>query len=277
MAIIPKEPEIPENNLLGIIDSETFENPNRDYMGYSESGDSCKRRIWYNFHWCHTEIITARTQRIFDTGHIFETFVIDALTKAGFPITHRQLEVVGCYGHVKGHIDGFVWNINFAGSKMLLEVKTSNDKGFKEILKHKVKRAKPEHYSQMQAYMGKLKIENCLYVCYNKNDSSFYFEIVPYNHTVFLNIESMWFDVLTSEFPPNRIGDKTWYECKMCSKFGICHKNEPIALNCRTCEHVLIEDEGVWACGLSNSELSIEAQRKGCMGYELNKNLTNGE
>ena len=82
---------------------------------------------------------------------------------------------------------------------------------------------------------------------------------------------SIGFDILTSEHPPKKIGEKTWYECKMCSARGICHKGEPIYRSCRSCKHVNIEMEGKWSCDLYGEWLNRESQLASCRDYELDE------
>jgi hypothetical protein len=82
------------------------------------------------------------------------------------------------------------------------------------------------------------------------------------------------FGILTAEHPPKKIGTHTWYECKMCSDKGICHKGEPIKRTCRSCKHVNIEMEGKWSCGHSKfapTPLDYEDQMLACDEYELSE------
>ena len=269
MAKIIKEQINPKNDIVEAIDSQVFPNPNREYMGYSESGSPCKRKTWYNFHWVQEEDISARTMRIFETGTLAEEFMMASLEHAGFKLQDRQKEVIGGYGHVKGHIDG----VTFVGNECyLVEFKTANDKNFKNIVKLGVKRAKPDYYGQITAYLGKFNLEKCLFMTYNKNDSSYYIELVTFNPSHFEEIERMWMDILTAEWPPDKIGDRTWFECKYCNFKKICHEGKMPAQNCRTCQHHNIEDDGKWACSILG-DLPVAVQRVGCDMYQLNTYL----
>lgn len=265
MAIFP---DIPLEEKIAVDVKYSIENKHRDNLGYSSSGDVCKRKIWYDLHWSATKYITDRTERIFETGNQAENFMINSLTKAGYKITDQQLEVSGCHRHVFGHIDGLIHIPEY--EPMLLELKTMKDSNFKAVIKNKVKKAQWKYYCQMQAYMGKLGLKKGLYMAYNKDNSDYYFEIIDYNQNVFEDIESMWDEVITSEYPPDKIGNSTWFECKYCHNSGICHKMEAIDKNCRTCEFGDIHPDGLWKCASDNDVvLSINKQRTGCKKWQL--------
>lgn len=242
----------------------------RSHMGYSSSGEPCKRKVWYEFHWAYQKIIPSKLRRIFETGNIGEDFMKASLESAGYHIHHQQAEVVGVAGHVLGHIDGIIYKDE---GDMIIEFKTMNDKNFKELCKKKCKTAKPQYFYQAQAYMGKMNVDKCLLMVYNKNDSTYYFEVIEFDKSIFKEIEETWFDIISSEYPFDKIGtgSPAWFECKFCQAIDICHYNAAIEINCRTCKHVDIEMAGRWSCGLLHKELSTDEQRIGCSRYELNE------
>lgn len=251
-----------------ILDADDITILPRHYMGYSNSGEPCARKIWYDLHWAYKRKIPARIQRIFDTGHMFEEFMTKTLIGAGIAVHSEQKEVVGQHGHALGHIDGICSGVpGNEDEEHLLELKTMNNKNFKELLNKKVKKSKPGYYAQMTSYMGKLKLKNALFMAYNKNDSAFYYEIVPFDQDHFDYLESRLFDVLVSEFPPEKIGTITWFECKWCDAKDVCHNNAKPEKNCRTCQQGTLEDAGKWTCG-GQDELSVKAQEKGCSSWK---------
>lgn len=247
----------------------------RPHLGYSDSGNECERRTWYAFRWAYEKVIPRRLRKIYDTGHEAEEFMARDLTRVGFQITKQQAEIKGPFGHVLGHIDGIVYHPELFSHPHLLEFKTANEQNFKRICKLGVKRGKRKHYYQMQAYMGKLNLNNALYVLYNKNDSSYYIEVVKFNRTVFEEVERKVVDIVTSEMPPDRIegASPIFFECKFCDAKEACFKNI-IARNCRTCLYGTIEDGGKWTCQKQNyKELTTDAQRLGCEQYRLEPNF----
>jgi len=272
MAILPKQNSAAGQNIANILNEGMIKQTQRGYLGYSSSGEPCLRKLWYSFRWASDDLITKQTKRIFDLGHTLEAEIKKDLIAHGFTITDEQLSVEGSYGHALGHIDGIICLPN-SNDRMLLEIKTSNALAWAAIVKRGVKKEKPTHYSQMQAYMGKLGLRFCLYLCYNKNTSEYYIELVEYDATYYSDIDRKFNSVLMSEFPPDKIGDIEYYLCQWCAFKAVCHEQAVPNINCRTCEFVDIEMEGKWHCRLHNKNLIQDEQRIGCNKYKICKVL----
>ncbi len=287
MAVIPKQTttldlidtiQLPKKEDTGIvlkllceiIEEKANEKP-RGYLGMSSIGDPCSRKLWYEFHFATDKNeFPERTKRIFDTGHIAEAFVIKDLEKIGCEVTNAQAECVGVSGHFKGHIDGEVVGVIEAPKTVhLLEIKTHNDKSFKDVAKKGVKASKPVHYAQVVIYMKKRKLTRALYMAYNKNTSEYYPERIYADNDHARGLEEKATYIISSEEPPPKEFSRTWFACKWCDHFSICHDNTPAANNCRTCVNVDICDDGVWKCAKHKRNLSIEEQKKGCGDYQI--------
>lgn len=268
MAILPKI-----NQIQLAIESGKVIQENRPYIGYSGIGHKCKRYIWLNFRWAFVRSVDKRIARIFERGDWEEERIIRDLRSVGVTVTDQQLEMIDNTGHVCGHIDGIVSNV--AGydtdDRMLLELKTMNDKRFSTYLKEGIKSSDPEYYVQMNMYMGKLGLQKCLFIVTNKNNEQRDYQVYDYDPNCFDEHENIAIDILTSEFPPDRIGHRTYYACKMCSAYEYCQKREiDTAVNCRTCKHSDILMDGKWSCGITGLLLSTQEQRFGvnCIKYE---------
>jgi CRISPR/Cas system-associated exonuclease Cas4 (RecB family) len=258
---------IPHNDPINIVLNHTnIKSSNRPYLGLSQIGDPCHRRLQLYHYWASSSDYNNRVQRIFDTGHRSEAFMIDDLAKAGFIVEDSQAEIIGVGGHWKGHVDGIITSKN-----MLAEFKTHNDKSFKDVKKLKVKKSKPTHYSQVQAYMGYLELSSCLYLAYNKNDSEYYYEIIPFDELFFEELKRKQSEIIMSDILLPRIGNNstTWHECKMCNVRNVCFNKSAPNINCRTCSNVDILDGGKWSCGLNDKVLSVKDQRSACEMYEI--------
>lgn len=246
----------------------------RPYLGMSEIGHSCERFLWYKFHWCYQEILTARMQRLFARGHREEPVIIAELNKVGIRVYDEQLEVEGVHGHVKGHIDGkAIGVIEAPKTEHLAEFKTMNAKAFKEVNDKGVRASKPVYFSQAQSYMGKLKLTRTLFVADNKNDDSMYIERLYFDKDIYDNLMVRTERIILSEVPPERKFKRTWYECKYCSAFTICHGTFPVEQTCRTCKNVDILMKGEWACNKYGMVLATDQQRLGCTNYEVMNGL----
>lgn len=268
MAILPKSNNAPGQNIADILDREPVIQNKRGYLGYSNSGEPCLRKIWYSFRWADMDIISEQTNRIFNIGHTLEAEIKKDLVNHGFTIINEQLSVEGCYGHAQGHIDGLV-SLPDSNEVMLLEIKTSNTLAWSAIVKRGVQKEKPGHYLQMQAYMGKLDLKQALYVCYNKNTSEYYTEIVEFNQIIYSDIDRKFNSVLMSEFPPDKIGDSSYFACQWCAYKAVCHEQTKPKISCRTCEFANIEMEGKWSCSKHDMILEECTQKIGCEQYKM--------
>ena len=75
------------------------------------------------------------------------------------PDSGDQWRVSAVNGHFGGSLDGVAKGLPEAPkSPAILEMKTHNEKSFKELMSKGVKNAKPQHYAQMTVYMGLMEI-----------------------------------------------------------------------------------------------------------------------
>lgn len=193
---------------------ESLPREKRDYIGVSQIGGVCPRKIWYNFNHSTEEKLSGRILRLFRRGTMEEETVIADLNAIGKTVTGRQLEVVFS-DKIKGHIDGLLKN----GTR-LLEIKTHNDKSFKDLEKNGVRISKPEHYAQMVVYMYGLGLKDGEYFAVNKNDDTIYTERVKADteHAEFLLSRAD--DIVNSDEPPP---PNESFECRWCPHLGICN------------------------------------------------------
>ena len=222
--------------------------------------------------------ISKRIRRLFDHGHLMEDYMVNDLNAIGIKVFRRQEEIVDCFGHWKGHMDGIALGVPMAEkTEHLLEMKTMNDDQFKMLVKaQNVLKSHPKHFWQANTYMGKYKLKRALYMSYNKNDSQYYVERLYFDKEKFEEAEHKEMAVITEHELYPQIGTKkeTWHECKFCDARKICFKKEQPAINCRTCQFVEVKPNGVWACGKNKGKvMSLEAQAIACKLYKLDEVL----
>lgn len=260
------------NKTLTAIEGHTVETDHRPYLGMSKIGHSCNRYLWYSFRWAYKEELTPRQIRLFNRGHREEEQVVKMLESVGIECWGDQDEVVMAFGHCKGHRDGACRGVLEAPkTDHLLEIKTMNDKNYKDLVKSKeVRMAKPIYYAQTQIYMRRFCLTRALFVAVNKNDDSIYIERVKLDPGFADDLERKAESIILSEGPPEKQFHSSWYECKWCPARGICHLNVDPLKNCRTCSNIDILQNGGWECGLSGKTLSTDDQRVGCDEYSIN-------
>jgi len=265
---------IPIQNLVqAVIEEGLIENKHRPYLGMSQIGAKCPRKLWYDFHWAYKEFISKRQMRIFERGDLEEDRVTTDIYQAGMEIHSIQFEVFDDTGHIFGHIDGVVEKVPGAEkTPHLLEIKTMKASRYSEYIKKGLRATNPTYYAQMNQYMGYMKLTRCLFVVTNKDTEERNYQRYEFDKENFDDYKRIGFSVLSAESAPRKIGDKTWLDCKMCYASIICHNGHPIEKNCRTCVNAVLSMGGKWNCSYHYTVLSEEEQRKGCEYYALDKN-----
>lgn len=250
----------------------------RYYLGISYAGEKCDRKIWLAFRWAASEKLTGRMKRLFARGQREEAVVVRLLRSVGVNITEtgRKQRTVILSPWVKGHCDGIIKSglKESPNNEHIFECKTSNDRAFQELVKKGMQQAKPMHYTQTQLYMLGTGIGRTFYWCADKNDDEVYTERtkldVPFaekarDRVVALSTET--------HMPAPLSMMPSWYECKTCQFWGICHNHEKADRSCRTCEHGIFNPDGTFTCSRDGRELSGRMQEKACRDYKMHFDL----
>jgi CRISPR/Cas system-associated exonuclease Cas4 (RecB family) len=251
----------------------------RYHLGCSEVGDKCERRIWLKFRWAVKEEDYFKPRkkhkswgqmlRLFRRGQNEESTIQADLESIGATVTDDQKRVV-IDGHVTGSIDGIGVNVPGIEGKALLEDKTHSLKSFDDLEKHGVEKSKPQHYVQMQLYMGALGLTQALYYGVCKDDDRTHTELVEFDQEAFDRYSERGVRLSLTERMPAPLGDATWWECKMCSLHRFCHVERlSKEVNCRTCSHVTPLENGEWECG----KWDIDKHQAGCKRHIFHPDL----
>jgi hypothetical protein len=245
------------------------EDPRRPHLGASLIGRQCERQLWYVFRWAMAKGHDGRLLRLFKAGQDFEPRIVQELRAIGVEVLDtapdgKQWSVSALGGHFGGSMDGAALRLPEAPKTWhVLEFKTHNDKSFADLQKNGVRKAKPEHFSQMTVYMGLTGMERALYMAENKNTSELYEERIEFDTVEFARLMARAERVVTAAEPPLRTSnDPSFYVCKWCDYAEICHGNRAPDVNCRTCCHStpMLDGERRWTCELYG-DVDIETQR----------------
>lgn len=251
--------------------TDTF--PFRSHLGASVIGGPCARANWLSFRWATLKQHSAKLLRLFNRGHLEEARMLALIELIGATVYNvttdgKQLRISHAAGHAGGSVDGIAVGIPDLppGFPCLTEFKTHGQNSFAKLQQSGVRKSKPQHYTQVQLYMGKLSLQVALYVGVNKNTDELYAELIPFDAIEYERGLKRFTDIVFSPAPPKRISESAaWFECRMCDEreacfFGKVHKT------CRTCtQSVLIE--GGWMCRSYNVRLTKEQQAVGCNQY----------
>jgi hypothetical protein len=250
------------------------ENGNRPHLGASLIGHACERYLWMTFRWVEDKKFTGRMLRLFETGQLEEARLIANLRRIGVQVHEstpegKQWRVEDIGGHFGGSMDGACVGLPEAPKTWhVTEMKTHNDKSFNDLLKNKVQKSKPQHWAQMQVYMGLTGMDRALYMAVNKNTDDIYIERVEFDPVEFAKLKARAERVISAAEPPLRISnDPSWYVCKMCDFHEHCHGEAAPQVNCRTCAHstpFTTGKDGEWICEDMKTPIGLIAQREGC-------------
>lgn len=253
----------------------------RTYLGASIIGKECARALWYDFRWATKEKFDGRLLRLFQTGHLAESRFVADLRSIGCevfdadPATGKQFGFSDFGGHMKGHMDGCARHIPGGGQKWhVIEFKTHSSKSFTDLKKKGVEKAKPQHFEQMQWYMGQSGMDRALYLAVNKDNDELYSERIEFDLVAYEQIQQKANRIIFATKPPPKISeDPKFFICGMCNHNAVCHGGKVPAMSCRTCVHSTPEPQGDarWSCAKhpdkNISSIPIEIQRSGCPAH----------
>ena len=263
---------------------------NRRHLGASQIGKRCERALWYSFRWANSPEFKGRVMRLFHRGHMEEfTFVME-LEGIGcefvFPDKdpEKQWRFEAHDGHFGGSCDGVIKSgvPEAPKSPHIAEFKTHSNKSWTDVRRHGVQESKPEHYFQMQSYMGmtgelwgaKHRVERALYVAVNKDNDDLHIERVRFDPKAWESMKLKAERVIYANKAPVGISQNPqWYECKFCDYYDLCHKEATPEKNCRTCAHSTPVAEGKWSCSFLEKELADAEERVGCDEYLMNPTM----
>lgn len=203
----------------------------RSYLGGSRLGESCSRKLQYEFLKAPRdpgEEFSGKTLRIFAVGHIFEDLAVDWLLKAGYDLRTRnrdgdQFGFSVANGRVRGHIDGvIVAGPDTLAVPALWECKSANAKNWRDIVKRGVTVSKPVYAAQIalyQAYLG-LTENPAVFTAINKDTCELWHELVPFNGALAQACSDKAVRILqacdANEWLPRVSADPDHFECAWC-------------------------------------------------------------
>ena len=228
----------------------------RPYLGLSGIGDTCDRKVWYQWRHALAPKFPSRIHRLFRRGDREEYVFLWLLRGIGVEVFERdedgkQFSVNDIEGHVRGNLDGVgKFPKNFGHTEaVLLEFKTASEKKFNEFVKLGVKKANSKYFGQLQSYMGYMELTGACFMVVNKNTDALFIEFVPFDKYAFRQLTGKAEEIVNAQEPPARLSNTpSFWECKFCDFHGICHKKEPAQKLCRTCVYASPGPDKSWVC-----------------------------
>jgi hypothetical protein len=243
----------------------------RDHLGASLIGNECNRYIFYSFRWMFKPVFSGRMLRLFQRGHDEEPRVAGLLRGIGAEVSldNPQTGIQWMYrddtGHFGGAIDGKV-RLPLERDYKILEIKThKGGSGFENLKKNGVKKEKPIHYSQMTINASYLNAKESIYISINKSNDDIHIETIKSDNLHAASLKKKIFDIIHAEKYPERFkNSETFYKCKMCDAYDLCHDKKIPEKNCRSCVSCSTTIEAKWYCSLHKSVIPNDFLRAGC-------------
>lgn len=284
-------PEFTNTTPARIFAAREAEQENWDSYGtpVSQANDPCPRKIWYGLRWLLLpETFKGRILRIFETGQIHETQMIEDLRRIGCevretdPVTGKQFAVALARGFLRGRIDALVTGLPEAPkTEHVVEIKSAKNTDFSAIVKHGVAKKKPEHYGQIILYMLDTGLTRGAYIVVCKNTDQIHIErlrledVLDDAERIVAQVESL----IDAESPPPKLhddGDK--FPCSFCRFKGHCQEGDmPERRACRTCLHFRFTRDGNGECVRWGDPKTPSSQKEGCPAHLFLPGLIPGE
>lgn len=257
----------------------------RQHLGASVMGHRCERYLWLTYHWAAHPQHDGRQLNLFERGKRAEKWIIHDLRRAGFVVHSQQKKATGLPPRLGGSIDGIIEGLVESKESHLLEIKTHSVKSFDYLEKNGVKRAKPEHWIQMQVYMRALKLNRAYYLAICKNDDRLYPERVRFDAEAADFAIARAARITELRHPPEKL-DADNAPCVLvsnegkrypCQFFDLCHGKRMPAKNCRTCMFGADADGKRMLCRLSEKMVTRNVQVTGCGKHQTLPSMVNAQ
>lgn len=210
------------------------EDKSRHYLGMSQIGHDCSRKLWYDFRGFTQIPLEGRIKMLFRFGDHIEDELIHHLKLAGYRVEGSQEAFSAHNGFFKGHCDGTIYGITFRPH--ILECKSANTKKFAKFKKYGVRQVYPVYYCQCQCYMGYSGIDRALVVVQCKDTSEIYTERIHFNEADFNALHQRAYDIITANEPPSMIPDG--FTCNYCDQ----------RINCKFPEEAIVTEQYCGTC-----------------------------
>lgn len=251
----------------------------RPYLGMSEIGEECNRRIWYSFRWIYKWKRKAFLVKCAERGNKAEILQAERLrmVEGVNLITEnengKQFEFIDCNGHFKGHCDGTISGLLQAPvTTHIWEHKEKEEKFINKLRKLKseldeksvLREWDPTYYAQAILYMFYKGLTRHYLTATTPGGRETESIRTNEDFAFALQLKAKAQRIIDARNPPEKIGDAAFFKCKICNYKEVCHQNEMPDRNCRSCLHSTPVEDGAWHCARFGKKLTFDEQLAGC-------------
>lgn len=222
----------------------------------SRAGFPCDRNLWYSVNVEYCGEPDERTQRIFDVGTCLEPLVVEWLRRDGWTVDYNPgsqeaaLEVTVPLesGILAGHPDCFI--AKGAITDCLADIKTMNERSYREWKRAGTIRSKPQYADQLHVYAkgcirSGRRVSKLAIVGMNKNTSELHIDFMEYDESRIAGILSRSERILSQPNAPTSGSPRESWCCSYCEYRGMCELHVPAAKPKPEVGIEYTEDEGV--------------------------------
>jgi hypothetical protein len=288
-----------------IIYQKKMSEPRRKYLGASQIGDPCWRKLFYSFRAVEFKTVNRKDDpdgfsremnriKATEDGHYQELVMIENLRQIpGVEVfnddgTGNQIGFQLLLGHFNGHIDGVITGLLQAPkTPHVFEAKCRLDKFLDNLEKLKAEKGEKnalrewsdEYYAQAQIYCHTMQLERHYLVCASPGGRRHVSVRTDYckkdAEAIIEKARSIIFDNWTA---PARLSDKReFFSCKWCDYQEICHDGRVPQVNCKTCRYCEPVKDGKFNCSKTGHEISDQIIWHGCVSHLFNPALIQAE
>lgn len=277
--------------------------PPRAKLGASGVGHPCERKSWLQFRWALDRDIEPKGVRAIRSGHRGEDEMAEDLRKVpGIQLwtegdDGRQIGFMDLNDHFGGSLDGIIKGLIQAPvtphvweNKVCNEKKVARLQELKDTVgeKQALKAWDAVYWAQAQLYMHYLQLDRHYLTCCTPGLRDVVSVRTEYDMAEAMKLQIKAARIIFSARPPAKLSeDPSWYECKYCDFWALCHEVEkPVfpSVNCRTCTHstplqeseMPADAEGTWHCAKFDNTLSTDRQREGCSAHLFHPDMVPG-
>ena len=201
----------------------------------SKAGFPCERNLWYSVNG-YQEVVSARSQRIFDVGTALEPVIVEWLKADGWNVEYNpgsqnaalEVTVPIAGGFLAGHPDCIISKGDIQNA--LVDIKTMNDRAFTYWRRSGSLKAKPQYVTQLHIYAMGLRnmgrdIEKLGIVGVNKNNSEMYIDFFDFDMLIEAEITNNAEMLFRENEPPDFNCPAENWACEYCEFHDVCKPN----------------------------------------------------
>lgn len=294
-----------------IILAEKKKEKKRKYLGASQIGHPCWRKLFYSFRYADEKEISRASDvddywrelnriKAAEDGHYQELLIIENLRKIpGIELYNddgtvdengkpNQIGFSMLLGHFKGHADGVILSILQAPKTWhVFEVKCKLEKFFNQLEKLKAEKGEKEalaewseeYFGQAMILMHALQMERHYLVCGLPGGRKHTSVRTNYNKKIAeAIIEKARVIIFDNWNLPARLSNKReYFQCGFCEYKELCHDQKFALVHCKTCRYMEPVKDGQFHCHKKETLITDELLFQGCDDHIYNPALIQAE